>query len=357
MIEAVIDVGSATLALHSAIIDVRSPAEFAEDHIPGAINLPVLSNEERAEVGTIYVQESRFRARRIGAAYVARNVARHLETALSERDAKFRPLLYCWRGGMRSNAMATILSEVGWRVGVLQGGYRTWRRAVVDELFESAAPLSLILIDGQTGAAKTEILKRMRSAGAQAIDLEELAAHKGSVFGGDTARAQPSQKHFESLLFKQLQALDPTSPIAVEAESSRIGRVVIPKRFWAAMRAAPRIEIRASAPARALYLVRAYAEFIAAPGEVSIAIDRLKPFHPKERIAEWQALAASGLYADLAARLIEEHYDPLYDRGRRRAEQAPIGAVHLDRLEPQDIDRAAAEALALIMAPPKRSPL
>ena len=169
MIETVDTVDQDALALYGAIIDVRSPAEFAEDHIPGAINLPVLSNEERAEVGSIYVRDSRFRARRIGAAYVARNIARHLETALSDRDARFRPLIYCWRGGMRSNAMATILSQVGWRVGVLKGGYKTWRRAVVSALLEDGAPFNFVLIDGETGSAKTRIIQGLAHEGAQLV--------------------------------------------------------------------------------------------------------------------------------------------------------------------------------------------
>ncbi len=357
MIEEIADIGAETLARRDAIIDVRSPAEFVGDHIPGAINLPVLSDDERAEIGTIYVQDSRFRARRLGAAYVARNVAHHLETALAEKDAKFRPMLYCWRGGMRSNAMATILSQIGWRVGVLQGGYRSWRRAVVGGLFEDTAPLKLVLIDGQTGVAKTEILGRMRALGVQTIDLEALAAHRGSVFGGDPSRQQPSQKYFESQLFEALRRLDPAAPIAVEAESSRIGRLVIPKRFWLSMRAAPRIDIQASAAARAEYLPRAYADLIAAPGAVELAIERLKSFHAKETIEEWRSMAAAKQYSELAERLIREHYDPLYDRSRKRDERAPIAAVQIDRLEADDLGAAAADAAGIITRLSNRSRL
>ena len=350
MIETVPDIALSTLASYDAIIDVRSPAEFEEDRIAGAINLPVLSNEERAEVGTIYVQESRFRARRIGAAYVARNVARHLETALGDRDAKFRPLLYCWRGGMRSNAMATILSQIGWRVGVLDGGYRTWRRAVVAALFDDPAPLPLALIDGATGAAKTEILSRLAPLGVQTIDLEGLAAHKGSVFGADMARAQPSQKLFESLLFDRLRRCDAAAPIVVEAESSKIGRLNIPKRLWASMCAAPRLTIRAGAAARAAYLVRAYADFIETPGEIDRAIGRLRPFHPKERIETWLALSREKRHAALAEELMREHYDPLYARTQKRSNKEPLGVVALENLGGDDLDRAAREAAALINA-------
>ncbi|NWG93585.1 MAG: tRNA 2-selenouridine(34) synthase MnmH [Parvularculaceae bacterium] len=355
MIEEVADLSPQALARFDAIIDVRSPAEFAEDRIPGAINLPVLSNEERAEVGTIYLRKSRFLARRIGAAFVARNVAAHLETALADRGAKFRPLLYCWRGGMRSNAMATILAQIGWRVGVLKGGYRTWRRAVVAALADDPVPLSLILIDGETGTAKTEILRRLSALGVQTIDLEGLAAHKGSVFGAELSRAQPTQKLFESALFDRLRTLDPARPIAVEAESSRIGRLVLPKRILTAMRAAPRIIIEAPAAARADYLTRAYRDLIETPGAVERAIDRLRPFHSKETIGGWLTLATDGRHHDLAAALMRDHYDPLYARSRKRAESAPAATLKARDLSDEGLDAAARAAAETITRLSRRS--
>ncbi|MCK5749256.1 MAG: hypothetical protein KAH44_23790, partial [Oricola sp.] len=134
MIETVSDIGAEALSRYSAIIDARSPAEFAEDRLPGAVNLPVLSDAERAEVGTIYKQDSRFKARRVGAAYVARNVAAQLETALADKQSGFHPLIYCWRGGMRSNSLAHILRSVGWRARLLQGGYKAFRKFASDDL-------------------------------------------------------------------------------------------------------------------------------------------------------------------------------------------------------------------------------
>ena len=352
MIETVDTVDQDALALYGAIIDVRSPAEFADDHIPGAINLPVLSNEERAEVGTIYVRDSRFRARRIGAAYVARNVAGHLETALSDRDARFRPLIYCWRGGMRSNAMATILSQVGWRVGVLKGGYRTWRRAVVSTLLDDGAPFNFVLIDGETGSAKTQIIQRLAHEGAQTIDLEGLAAHKGSVFGADVAAAQPPQKLFESRLYDTLRRLDPNAPIAIEAESSRIGRISLPKRVWMSMRRSPRLLIRADAAARARYVVSTYGDFIAQGGAIASAIERLRPFHAKETIEEWLALADARDHGTLAERLMRDHYDPLYQRARKRDDRKPFAMIDAGDLDGPAIDKAARAISALL----KRSP-
>ncbi len=317
MIEEVGDTEMATLKRFDAIIDVRAPDEFAEDHIPGAINLPVLTDAERAEIGTVYKQQSQFRARRIGAAYVACNVARHLETALADKPADFHPLVQCWRGGMRSNAMATILSQVGWRTGVLKGGYKTWRRAVAGAMrTEDGPPLNLVLLDGQTGTAKSDILRLLARRGVQTIDLEALANHRGSVFGH--VGAQPSQKLFESHLFETLRRLDPARPILVEAESNRIGRCEVPMRLWSAMRRAPRLGVSAPVAARADYLLQTYAEITEDGARIYDAIDRLTPFHPKETIAQWRVWAKERAYRPLAEALMREHYDPLYDRSRKR---------------------------------------
>ena len=195
------------------LIDVRAPSEFAEDHLPGAINLPVLDDAQRAEVGTIYKQQSPFDARKIGGALVATNTARHLQTALSDKQGNWQPLVYCWRGGQRSGAFATILSQVGWRVQLLQGGYRSYRRLVVGLLYDAPLPFDLIPIEGGTGTAQTALLSHLSDAGAQTLDLEGLAAHRGSLFGG-TGQPQPPQKLFESGLAGALSALDPAKPHA-----------------------------------------------------------------------------------------------------------------------------------------------
>ncbi|GAB4519693.1 MAG: tRNA 2-selenouridine(34) synthase MnmH [Amphiplicatus sp.] len=341
MIEAVPDVAPASLARFDATIDARSPGEYAEDHIPGAINLPTLDDAERAEIGTIYVRRSKFDARRLGAALAARNIARHLETALAGKPRHWRPLIYCWRGGQRSAAMATVLAQVGWRVGVVQGGYKTWRRAVVETLRLCEAPLDILLLDGQTGAAKSRILERLAALGAQTLDLEALAAHRGSVFGGWADRPQPGQKMFESLLFRDISRLDPARPIIVEAESSHIGRCVVPRRLWRAMRAAPRIEIKADAALRARHIIAAYDDLIRDKETVLAAIARLAPFHEKARIERWRNLAQAEEYAALAAALMRDHYDPLYERARKRRQDRPLAEIRLDRLDAEDIDAAA----------------
>jgi tRNA 2-selenouridine synthase len=358
MIETVTNIDAAMLARFDAIIDVRSPSEFAEDHLPGAINLPVLTDAERAEVGTIYKQVSRFTARRIGAAHVARNVARHLETALAEKSGSFHPLIYCWRGGMRSNSMAAILSQIGWRTGVLKGGYKTWRRAVVAALRDSAAPLPVMLLDGQTGTAKSEVLRAAKARGVQILDLESLARHRGSVFGGFSNNPQPDQKLFESLLFDAMRRLNPWRPILVEAESNRIGDCEIPKGLWRAMQDAPRIALEAPLDIRADYLVGAYKDVIADQDAVLDAVNRLKPFHSKETLAEWRAMAGAAAWRPLAAELMRAHYDPLYERSRAHGRcGAVIARFTLDRLDGATFERVAGEIASALLSPEQKEPV
>ena len=298
-----------------AVIDVRSPGEFAEDHLPGAINLPVLDDAERAEVGTEYVQGSKFRARRRGAALVARNIARHLESDLADQNGGFKPLVYCWRGSQRSHAMATIMDQVGWPVSVLEGGYRTWRRAVVDRLYETPLDLKLVRIDGATGVGKTEMLRRLAEAGAQVLDLEGLANHRGSLFGAMPG-GQPSQKLFESRLAARLAAFDPGLPVAVEAESSRVGTITLPRAVWAAMQAAPTIELTAMMPDRVARILRDYARFTRDLDDVGKALSRLPRHLSNAERAEWLELARAGRMAEFVQALIEAHYDPAYARSR-----------------------------------------
>ncbi len=343
-------VDAAALAGYDAIIDVRSPGEFSEDHIPGAENLPVLDDAERAEVGTIYVQTSRFLARRIGAAHVARNIARHLENALADRPASFKPLIYCWRGGQRSNAMATILSQVGWPVSLLEGGYKTYRRRVTARLYDDPASLNFVLLDGHTGTAKTELLHILGGQGVQVLDLEGLAGHRGSLFGGRSDRPQPSQKLFESRLLAALEKLDVTRPILVEAESSRIGERMTPPLVWRAMQAAPRIEVHASIEARAGYLVKAYEDVIRDRPSLDNAFSRLPVYPGQKRLDNWRDLADSGEFEVLAAALMEHHYDPAYERSSRKDERPHLGLVELTDMSQGDL-LAASHQIRRIMDP------
>ena len=328
------------------VIDVRAPAEFADDHIPGAVNLPVLSDEERARVGTIYVREDRFRARKVGAALVARNAAAHLEGPLADRGGGWRPLVYCWRGGQRSGSFATILAQVGWRVEVLDGGYRSYRRLVSSALYEAALPHRVVLVDGGTGLAKTRLLHHLSEAGAQVIDLEGLARHRGSNFGG-LPGGQPSQKMFESHLSHALVSHDPDRPLFLEAESNAIGRILLPPAVWKAMSRAEVVRLDAPLDARAAYLTRAYPDLLSDGDLLRQRIDSLRPYHPGDRIETWHQMAAHGRHAELAAALVEWHYDPRYGR-TERPDRRDVGTLTLEALEEPDLAAAAARILAMV---------
>jgi len=341
------DVSPAALSTHHAVIDVRSPSEFAEDHLPGAINLPVLDDAQRAEVGTEYVQGSKFLARRRGAALVARNIAAHLEGALADRGGGFRPLVHCWRGGQRSHAMATVMDQVGWHVTLLEGGYRTWRRAVVDRLHEGELGLNLILLDGPTGCGKTALLSELAARGVQTLDLEGLANHRGSLFGAMPG-GQPGQKLFESRLFAAIAALDPARPVVVEAESSKIGRLVLPKALWSAMQASPVVEITAPVAARADFTCATYAEIASDPAALDAALSRLPRHLSKALIAEWREMAAAGRVRDLAEALIREHYDPAYARSGASRGRAALSRLELLDLTGPSLAEAAAGLVPLI---------
>ncbi len=327
------------------VIDVRSPSEFAEDHIPGAINLPVLSDAERVTVGTIYVQDSPFKARKIGAALVARNAARHLEQALMGKDGGWKPLVYCWRGGQRSGSFATILRQVGWRAAVVEGGYKAYRARVRQALYDTDFAAKVVLLDGNTGTAKTDVLKALAARGVQMIDLEGLANHRGSLFGA-RAGGQPSQKAFESALAQVVAGLDPAQPVVVEAESSKVGQLVVPPKLWAAMRAAPRLEIEAPLAARAQYLAAAYSDIIEDGVRLGATLDKLRSYHGADTIEHWHGLAKAGEMEALATALMAEHYDSRY--AKARAEKTKITPLPVAGLTAADIKAVACRVQALL---------
>jgi tRNA 2-selenouridine synthase len=348
MIESIATLDRATLAGFADVIDVRSPGEFALDHVPGAVNLPVLSDAERAEVGTIYVQQSRFLARRIGAAHVARNIAGHLDRALADKPGSYAPLVYCWRGGQRSNAMATVLDQVGWRVSVLGGGYKTWRRGVTAALYDAEPDFRVVLLDGDTGSGKTEILARLSQLGVQTLDLEGLAGHRGSLFGAVRGTEQPSQKMFESRLMDVLAGIDRSRPLVVEAESSKIGERMAPPTLWKAMLAAPCIDLKVPLAARGRYLVSAYSDIVEDMTTLEQTLARLPGRHGRQRLAEWLDLARSGRFDVLAQTLMQDHYDPAYRRSRGQDHRRRLGVVEVEDLNPSSQDAAAATIARLI---------
>ena len=341
------DLAALRAAGFDAILDVRSPSEFAEDRVPGAISMPVLSDAERAEVGTIYTRDSPFKARKIGAALVARNAARHIEERLMGHDGGWRPLVYCWRGGQRSGSFASILGQIGWRAEVLEGGYRAWRRHVVARFYEARLPVRVVRLDGFTGTAKTEVLVRAAALGAQVVDLEGLARHRGSILG-DVQGAQPAQKGFESALASALEGLDPARPLLVEAESARIGALRVPPALWVAMRDAPRIVLEAETGARARYLARQYADLVADRAGLARRLNGLRPLAGHATVDGWLRLLDAGAAEALARGLIEAHYDPAYGRLRRTDDGPVIARLDAGTLDAAAIDRTAHGVLAAL---------
>ena len=300
------------------IIDVRTPSEFADDHIPGSINRPVLDDAQRSEVGTLYKQKSPFEARKIGAAYVAANIARHLRESFFDRPASWRPLILCWRGGQRSAAMTLIFRRVGWDAQQMEGGYKVYRRLVIERLEALARLMNFRVVCGATGSGKSRVLQALARLGEQVLDLEDLACHKGSVLGVLPDAAQPGQKMFESRLLQALLPLDPARPVHVEAESRRIGTLSLPDALLERMRASPCLNIDATGEARVAFLLRDYAYFLEAPAWIESRIDSLKHLHAQETIARWKGYIATGQWRLLVEELLGQHYDPLYRRSQNR---------------------------------------
>ena len=332
---------------YDTVIDVRSPAEFAIDHVPGAINLPSLTNAERAEVGTIYKQVSPFMARKVGANLVLSNVAKHIAGPLKDFDGSWRPLVYCWRGGQRSGVFAMILREIGWRADTVEGGYQSFRRLVHSNLYEIALPHRLILLDGDTGTAKTALLARLAARGVQTLDLEGMAGHRGSLLGA-MPNGQPAQRSFETALATQFAALDPDKPTVVEAESNKIGQRNLPPSLWARMIKSPRIALNIAMPARVAYISQAYAEILRDPETVRTRLAGLRRVRGHAVVDHWQSLQDAGDYAGLAQALMADHYDPSYAKSRAAEQRETLATFASDTLDSAGLDQLADQIAAKI---------
>ena len=306
------------LASFDEIIDVRSPAEFAEDHIPGSVNCPVLDNQQRIEVGTLYKQVSPFAARKVGAAHVAENIARHLRERFFDRPKNWQPLVVCWRGGQRSGSLTHVLRRIGWDAQQLEGGYKTYRRLVIEQLSELPGKLRLKVLCGATGSGKSRVLQAIGRLGEQVLDLEELACHKGSVLGALPDCPQPSQKSFESRLLAALQGLDPARLVHVEAESRKIGSLQLPTALIEGMRAGECVNIEASLAARVDFLLRDYAYFLTAPDWLIARLQALRQLQSNETVLRWREQIGEGRWRELVGELLTLHYDPLYQRSQQK---------------------------------------
>lgn len=330
------------------IIDVRSSSEYSLDRVPGASNHPVLDDAERARVGTLYKQVSPFDARKLGAVLVAHNIARHIESSFADRPRDWHPLVYCWRGGQRSGAMAHVLRDIGWRVSTLEGGYQGFRREVLAQLEILPRRFTFRVICGATGSGKSRFLQALDAQGAQVLDLEHLARHRGSVLGSLPGEAQPSQKWFDSQVWNTLRQFDPARPVWIESESRKIGSIQVPTRLLECMRAAGCIRIEPSIDERVRFLIDEYAHVLTEPATLKGRLNQLSALQSREIIARWMALIDLGAWDVLVRDLLENHYDPLYQRsmGKSYPSLGTSPVLHPQRLDPVTIGAHARELLA-----------
>ena len=341
------------LAAYRDRIDVRSPGEFAEDHVPGAINLPVLDDAERTLVGTIYVQTSAFDARKVGAAIVARNVAGIVERFVRDKPREWAPLVYCWRGGQRSRALVHVLSEIGFRAVQLDGGYRAYRHHVVAMLAQWPRQFRYRVICGLTGSGKSRLVEAIAAEGGQVLDLERLARHRGSLLGDIPGEPQPTQKAFESSIYDALGTFDPARPVFVESESQRIGRLQVPESLLTEMRRSACIRLETPLPLRVAMLEEDYAHLAGDPDLLHARLAPLARMHGKATVTRWNGWARNGATAELAADLLATHYDPLYTRAIERnfPRHRTATVLNLD-----DVSHAAMERHARALLLPAREP-
>ena len=339
----------AQLSGFDEVIDARSESEFADDHIPGAISCPVLDDVERIRVGTLYKQSS-FDAKKLGAVLVARNIARHLEQRFADRPRGWRPLVYCWRGGTRSGAFATVLRSIGWKAGQLGGGYRAYRRAVLADLEILPARFRFRVVCGLTGTGKSLLLRALAAAGAQVLDLEALAEHRGSVLGNLPGAPQPSQKMFDSRVWAALQGCDPARPVFVESESRKIGLLRVPERLIERMRESTCLRVDAPLPARVAILRREYAHFLTDPALLGRQLDCLKGLYGGDTVAHWKKLADAHDWNTLVPLLLTAHYDPAYARsiGKNYPGHASAPAILITGADDGAVAAACRDALKAV---------
>lgn len=309
----------ASLDTFSAVIDVRSEGEFAADRIPGALNWPVLNDAERHLVGTEYKQLSAFTAQKRGAAMVMRNIALHIEREVMDRPRDWQPLVYCWRGGKRSGSLAWVLSQIGFRVRVVEGGYQAYRRAVIAALEDLPGRFDYRVVCGSTGTGKSRLLRVLQARdGTQVLDLEALANHRGSVLGLVPGTVQPSQKQFESRIWDALRRFDPALPVFVESESKKVGNLRVPAVLIDEMRKARCIRLDLPLDRRVELLLEDYDFFLADVPGFCERLNALRALRGHEAVDRWQAAARACDMPGVFRSLLLEHYDPGYAASMKR---------------------------------------
>jgi tRNA 2-selenouridine synthase len=347
----------ARLGDFGAVLDARSESEYAEDHLPGALNWPTLTDAERARIGTEYKQASPFQARKRGAVLAARNIADHVERYAQQLERDWRPLVYCWRGGQRSGALATVLDAIGFQVHVLEGGYRAFRRAVLSELETQPAQLAFRVLCGRTGSGKSRLLQALTAQGAQVLDLEALACHRGSVLGPLPDQPQPSQKAFETALWQAMRGFDPARPVWAESESRTIGRLRVPESLLERLRAANCVALEMPLDARVALLLEDYAHFVHDADAFCHRLAALRELRGAATVERWQALARAGAHAEVVRELLVEHYDPVYLRSMARNFAGYVAALPCPLSDGSRVALTdAARRLAAAPPPPTPNP-
>ena len=301
-----------------SVIDARSESEFAEDRLPGALNWPSLTDEQRKLVGTEYKQDSPFVAKKRGAALVARNIAAHIEREVMDKPRDWVPLVYCWRGGKRSGSLALVLDQIGFKVHLLEGGYREYRRAVIQALAELPQALQYRVVCGTTGSGKSRLLQVLRERGAQVLDLEALANHRGSVLGLVPGSPQPGQKQFESRVWNALRQFDPARTVWIESESKKVGELRVPQALVERMRASPCVQLELPIEARVALLMQDYHFFVEDVAAFCERLDALRALRGNEVVNGWQDAARSGRIEGVVRDLLVAHYDPIYLQSMQR---------------------------------------
>jgi tRNA 2-selenouridine synthase len=329
---------------YAIVVDARSEREYAQDHLPGAINLPVVDNEQYAEVGTTH-KTDKHRAYQIGVSYALKNMSRAIDELISEHPKDARMLVYCFRGGKRSKLWLDSLATIGYRVDRLPGGWKAYRAWVRDQLEELPRRFRYNVLCGPTGCGKTRLLTALESVGAQALDLEALAQHHGSLIGDLPGVPQPTQKWFDSLLVSKLTKFDPKLPVWVESESKKIGAIQLPDSLLETFRNGDIFALEAPMSERVRLWREDYAHFESDPDSLITRLRHLRPLIGGDEFVLWEKLAAERRMPELFARLMEAHYDPAYARsiGRNFPQYPDAPRVNVESLDMRALVELARE--------------
>ena len=304
-------------ASYAMVIDARSPHEYAEDHIPGAVNLPVVNDAEFAQVGTRH-RTDKHAAYLIGVEHALHNIAAQIQPLISKYTPQDRFLVYCFRGGKRSRLWADNLRIIGFEVDVLAGGWKNYRRWVRAGLESLPRSFNYRVLCGPTGCGKTRVLHELARQGQQVLDLEGMARHRGSLLGELPDEPQPTQKLFDTVLLDTLRRLDARRTVWLEAESKKIGNLQLPQSLFDAMHAAPVIHLNAPMAERVRLWREDYPHFAVDLVAMVRKLEPLKPLVGNEVLSNWNSLAATGQIDTLFESVMTQHYDPCYTRSTRR---------------------------------------